>query len=242
MRICAAQIHSLPGNITANLQTHVKGIELAASHGCDLIFFPELSLTGYEPSLSKSLAMDAEDPKLDLFQKLSDFNKMTLLIGVPTKQNRHIYISMLIFQPGQSSLCYSKQFLHADELPYFSAGQETIFLHNHDKIIAPAICYESLLTHHAESAFNAGAHIYLASVAKSEKGIHKAYEHYPQIAQKYGLTVLMSNAVGQCDNFMAAGSSAIWNQPGIQIDHLGTEEEALLIYNTFSDETSKVYL
>ncbi|MBK9109767.1 MAG: carbon-nitrogen hydrolase family protein [Saprospiraceae bacterium] len=242
MRVCAAQIHSIPGDINANLQKHVKAIELGAFHGCDLIFFPELSLTGYEPTLSKALAFDVESPKLDLFQNLSDTHKMTLLMGAPTKQNQDIFISMFIFQAGKPRLCYSKQFLHADELPYFNAGQESVFLQTNDQIIAPAIYYESLLPHHAETAFNAGAHIYLASVAKSEKGIRKAYEHYPGIAQKYRLTVLMSNVVGPCEDFMAGGSSAVWNHHGILIDHLGPEEVGLLIYNTLTEEIRKVYL
>gem|GEM_PF-5279637 len=37
-------------------------------------------------------------------------------------------ISIVIFQPNQARQTYSKQQLHADELPYFVNGQQHVIL------------------------------------------------------------------------------------------------------------------
>jgi predicted amidohydrolase len=49
MKICAAQTRPVRGDIQTNIDNHKKLIDLAVSNGADIIIFPELSLTGYEP-------------------------------------------------------------------------------------------------------------------------------------------------------------------------------------------------
>ncbi len=58
MKICIAQVKSVPVDIQQNIENHKKWINLGVSFGADAIFFPELSLTGYEPALSKKLAIN----------------------------------------------------------------------------------------------------------------------------------------------------------------------------------------
>ncbi|MBK8956742.1 MAG: carbon-nitrogen hydrolase family protein [Saprospiraceae bacterium] len=242
MKICIAQLQSFPADIEKNIVKHIGFIELAGLHQVDLIFFPELSLTGYEPSSAKNNALSEDNEQLSVFQALSDHYKMTISIGAPSCSNNHIYISNFIFQPFQNRLCYSKQFLHADEIPFFSIGLFPHFLKIDENVIAPAICYESMLFQHAEEAEKAHATIYMASVAKTTEGIQKAYIHYPLIAQKFGMTVVMSNAVGPCEGFTAGGNSGVWNEKGILADQLGPDHEALLIYDNITGETSKLMM
>lgn len=46
MRALLAALRCEKGNIEANLTAHVRLLETAASAGCDLALFPEMSLTG----------------------------------------------------------------------------------------------------------------------------------------------------------------------------------------------------
>lgn len=234
MNIAIAQIKPVKGDIPANIEKHITFINLAAALKADSVFFPELSLTGYEPELSKNLAADLNDNRFDAFQKISDLKNITIGIGVPTISQTGIRISIIIFQSKQPRILYSKQQLHEDEFPYFESGNEQILI---NQKIAPAICYESLQTDHAVKAVDEGAQIYIASVAKSKNGINKAYTHYPNVAKKLKMSVLMSNCVGECDNFVSAGSSAVWNKEGKLITHFNTEQEGIIIFNT---ETEKV--
>ena len=232
MKLAAAQITSTPGMITQNIAKHIAVIEQAARHKVDGIFFPELSLTGYEPTLAQELAIDIDDKRLNVFEQLSEQLGLLIAVGVPLRVAEHIQIAMLVFQPNTQRQVYAKQQLHADEYPFFSAGDQQLLLTNAKQTLAPAICFESLQESHAKAAATAGATLYFASVAKSERGLTLANSHYPYIAKQYGMAVIMANCVGPADNFIGAGGSAIWNAQGERLAQAGNSEEALLIYNS----------
>ena len=171
MKIALAQTRPVKGDIEYNSAKHKKFIDLALSYKADLILFPELSITGYEPESAKELATIADDIRFDKFQIISDEKSIIICIGVPLKTDNGIFISMLIFQPGQAKKIYSKRYLHADEEPYFIRGQQQIFLEKNHHIIVPAICYELSIPEHAKHAYDNNADIYLVSVAKTEEGM-----------------------------------------------------------------------
>lgn len=242
MKIAVAQTRPMKGNILANIEKHKKLINLAVAHKADTLFFPELSITGYEPELAKDLATNQDDKMLDDFQEISDTNKITIALGMPTKTNKGIQISMLIFQPSAQRQTYSKQLLHADEFPYFVSGEKQIILTVGDTKIAPAICYESLQIDHSANVKKLGAEIYVASVAKSQKGIDKAMVHYPSIAKRFSMPVLMSNCVGFCDNFESIGHCSVWTKEGILVGQLDDKLEGILIFDTKSENVIELTL
>ncbi len=237
MKICIAQTKPIKGNVSANIEAHIRFIELALTLNAEAIFFPELSLTGYEPELAKKLATNQNDNRLDVFQQISDNNKIIIGLGLPTATESQIRISMLIFEPNKTRQTYSKQQLHSDELPYFENGDGQILIKTNDKNIAPAICYESLQPTHCENAFKLGADVYLASVAKPANGIEKAFTYYPRVAKQYAMPVLMANCVGFYDNFLSVGNSAVWTKKGELVGQLDDKTEGILLFDT---ETEKI--
>ena len=239
MKICIAQIKPVKGNVTANINAHKKFIELALTLNAEAVFFPELSLTGYEPELAKKLATDQNDIRLDIFQQISDNSQIIIGLGLPTVTESQIRISMIIFEPNKPRQTYSKQQLHSDEFPYFENGVEQVIIQTNDKNISPAICYESLQSTHIENAINLGADIYLASVAKPANGIEKAYDYYPRVAKEYSIPVLMSNCVGFCDNFLSVGRSAVWTKDGELLAQLDDKMEGILLFDTETEEIVK---
>ncbi|MBU2930240.1 GNAT family N-acetyltransferase [Winogradskyella psychrotolerans] len=232
MKICIAQTQSLKGNVQENINNHLNIVKRAIKLNSDVIIFPELSITGYEPKLAKKLAKTIDNPIFNRFQDLSDKNQITIGIGMPTTSTDDIYISMLIFQPHIERVVYSKQLLHDDELPYFSGGTRQTFITINETKIAFGICYESLQRNHFINAKQKGADIYIASVAKSKRGIEVAHNHFSNISKEFNTPILMSNSIGFCDNFLSFGKSAIWNKNGDLINLLDTENEGLLIYDT----------
>ena len=236
MKIAVAQTRPNKGDISTNIATHKKLIELAIYYKADTIFFPELSITGYEPELAKDLATNQDDKVFDDFQKISNEKKITIGLGMPTITNSGIRISMIIFQPDTPRQTYSKQQLHSDEFPFFVNGEKQIILTVDNKQIAPAICYESLQITHSDNANKLGAEIYIASVAKSQNGIEKAMIHYPAVAKKFSMPVLMSNCVGYCDNFESVGKSSVWTKQGKLVGQLDDKLEGILIFDTETED------
>jgi predicted amidohydrolase len=240
MKICVAQTKPVTGDMAANIECHKTFVALTAANGADVIIFPELSLTGYEPSLAKELATDATDNRFDPFQQLSDTKQITIGIGVPIKSAGGIHISMVLFQPNKPRQVNSKKYLHADEEPFFVSGENISGLVINDKPIALAICYEIAVPQHAEDASQGGAQIYIASVAKTVMGVEKAWIGLSAIANRYGMTVLLSNSVGMCEDGECGGRSAAWNNKGGLLGELNDTEEGLLILDTDKQTVTKI--
>jgi len=229
MKIALAQIQSIAGDISANIERHISAIRAAAKQGADLVIFPELSLTNYEPNLAGSLATDTKDARFTIFSGLADSLDISIVAGMPLRSEKGITISCLVFQPGIPVQRYDKQILHADELPFFISGSQQLILQIKEYKIALAICYESVQSSHAENALKQGADIYLATVSKPLRALRNAHTFYSMFAAAHQIPVLMVNGVGPADNFVAAGSSAYWNPDGILVSTLDSENESLLL-------------
>jgi len=242
MKIGLAQTQSSKGEVQKNIQNHLRIIERAIESNVDLILFPELSITGYEPELAKGLACESNDSIFHPFQELADKNNIIIGIGMPLKAIDGVNISMLIFQPFKERLVYSKSILHDDELPYFLSGKSQPILEVQGKKIALGICYETLQRGHFVKAVESDADIYIASVAKPDRGVSKAHIHFPFMAKEFNIPVLMVNSVGYCDNFLSNGTSSIWNEKGELMEHLDSKNQGLLIYNTELNATETVVL
>ena len=242
MKISVAQTRPVKGDIKTNIDHHKKMISLAISHGADMIIFPELSITGYEPELAKELATNQDDSRFDDFQQISNTSQITIGVGVPTKSAAGLCISMVIFQPHKARTTYSKKYIHPDEEPFFISGQNFGSLAGTNPIVSFAICYELSIAAHSENAHNCGAEIYIASVAKTAEGVEKAHKSLSEIAGKYSMTVLMSNCVGHCDNFESAGNTAIWNNKGKLAAQLNNSDEGLFIIDTATQDITESIL
>src|SRR3569833_2635825 len=102
MKIAFALIQPVTGDIPRNITQHLAFIEAAAVDGIDVLLFPELSLTGYEPTLAGRLAIDVNDSILDDFFRISQDSHITVIVGAPTRHPDWVRISLIIFQPGKS--------------------------------------------------------------------------------------------------------------------------------------------
>jgi predicted amidohydrolase len=241
MIISAAQIKPIRGDIQANIDNHKRIIDEALGNDSDMIIFPELSLTGYEPTLAEALATMPFDPRLDAFQAVSDEANITIGVGLPLKNEPRPTISMVIFKPQQTRHVYSKKYIHADEEPYFISGHNTAVTLSQYPTTALAICYEISVPQHAQTAHQKGAEIYLASVVKTVPGTVKARERLSEIARTYSMTVVMANCVGVCDGEVCGGRSAVWNNKGDLLGGLNDTDEGILIFNTDTEAVKTKY-
>lgn len=239
MKICAAQSRPVKGDIETNIEHHKRLVDLAIAQGADMIVFPELSITGYEPELAKELATHKNDERLDYFQTISDAKRIIITMGMPVKSEKGIFIGMIIFQPKNNRQLYCKQHLHDDEIPFFNPGDKQVYLSKDNNKLALSICYELSVPAHAANVYENGANIYISSVAKTKDGISKAIQTLSATAQQYSMAVIMSNCVGHCDNFNCGGKSSAWNEKGELIGQLDDSTEGILILDTVTGQVVK---
>jgi predicted amidohydrolase len=234
MRIALAQIRSKPGDVDSNIATHRKFTEHAIDHQADVIVFPELSITGYEPTLARTKMRDAMDWRLTEFQRLSDSGTIQICFGAPLVGLTAPKIAAITVRPGQTQCCYSKMHLHADERPYFESGTEYTGVLPCKMPLGLAICYELSIPVHVETVFEHGAKVYVASVAKSAVGAANAMTHLKQTATEKNCYALMVNAVGPSDNFVSSGRSAVWNPRGDLLAELDDDHEGILYFDVIA--------
>jgi predicted amidohydrolase len=231
LRIALAQTRPVRGDIERNLAAHLGWIERAAGQGAALVAFSELSLTGYEPRLAEELALDEEDERLRAVQRLVEARGIVAVLGAPTRAAGKPRISLLIFRPLSLVQVYSKQHLHADEEPFFQSGTSANRILEGQPKIALAICYELSVPAHAEAAFRGGAGLYLASVAKTARGVEQSSERLASLARRHRAPVLMVNCVGLSGDGECAGASSAWNSGGELLERLSSDREGLLLFD-----------
>jgi len=242
MKIAAAQIKPIKGDILKNIENHQRLIKAAATKNVDLIIFPELSITGYEPELAEQLSIDFEDQILDVFQKMADDNKMSITVGMPTKSGDRLFISSIIFEPESKRKMYSKRNLFPTEIAIFSKGDRFCQLEVLQNKISLAICYDLSDPMHSQEAYQAGSTIYTASVLNSVNGIDEDIIKLSTIAEKYHMHIVMANFIGESGGYACAGKSSVWSNTGSLLGQLNGEDEGILILHTDNDQIEKIYI
>ncbi|MEZ4558647.1 MAG: carbon-nitrogen hydrolase family protein [Caldilineaceae bacterium] len=235
MNLAVAQTQPRRGDIAHNIADHMRFVQAAVAQHADLLIFPELSLTGYEPTLARALATTPDDPRLAPFQMCSDADLIVIGVGLPLVLGAGVGIGMVLFRPGQSRVVYAKHHLHPDELPFFVPGANVPVLPVGAGNVGLAICYELSIPAHAATAVEQGAACYVAGVAKSAAGVTGAHRRLGEIARTYAMPVLMANCVGPSGDFVSTGGSAAWDAAGARVGLLDAGMQGIVSYDTSTD-------
>ena len=229
IKVGIAQTIAIKGNIEKNIENHLNFIESAIKKQIDLIIFPELSLTGYEPELSKELAINLSDKRLEILKQKSDENNITIIVGSPIRENENILIGAIIFSPNEITKVYTKYYLHEGEEKYFTPKESNIQLNIKGEKINIAICADISNFEHPKKASTENCSLYLASVLVSKKGLEFDRNLLAKYAKEFNLSVMMSNFGGISGGYDCAGFSSVWNNIGELKGEIDNNNEGLLI-------------
>jgi predicted amidohydrolase len=228
--IAAAQSTSVPGNVSRNVEIHVRFGALAAECGVRLLIFPELSLTGYEPALARSCALRPDDPRLDSLRRLSEEANLTVVAGAPVRNGEdQLHIAALVFRPDGFGLVYTKEYLHPGEEEVFAPGTGGDLFRVEDANVGLAICADTNHPGHPANAAARGANVYAAGVLLPEKGYAADAALLSSYAREHRMAVLIANHGRPTGGWVPAGKSAIWSEDGGLVAASGGTEEALIV-------------
>ena len=216
LTLAAAQYSCVAGDLPANIARHLAFMDQAAAHGVDLLVFPELSLTGYEPRLAPSLALVPDDSVLQPLRERARQLGMDTVVGAPMRlpDSPNVLIAALTLHGDGRQSLYFKQHLHPGEEQVFSPGHGGAALGYAGRQVALAVCADFAQPDHVAAAAAAGAQVYAASVLISEGG----YAHDSQLLQGYArehpIGILLANHGGPSGGWACAGRSALWTPGG----------------------------
>ena len=231
LTLAAAQSVSIAGDLSANLARHQHLMGLAAQQGVQLLVFPELSLSGYEPQLVAELALPPDSPRLQPLRNLARELKLTTVVGMPIRLSVDgpVLIGALVLGADGSLAVYSKQHLHPGEERVFVPGSGGAPLQLGNEVLALAVCADFCHASHVQAAVDAGAGIYAAGVLISEGGYAVDSALLQGYARDHGILVLTANHGGPSGGWSCAGRSAIWGAQGQLLDAVEGVGEAQLI-------------
>ena len=242
----AAQIATVPEDIEANLETHLEMIAQARAHGCDLLVFPELSLTGY--TLSDRSFRLARSRHSKVIRQIAEASQgLTTQFGfIEEGPAAQYYNATLAVRDGEIHHLHRKVNLpsygNLDENKHFATGRfmETAKLDDTWRyaILICADAWNPALVHLA--AMN-GATLLSVPISSSINAVEGEFSN-PNgwdlavrfYAMMYGMPVVMTNRVGTEGSNHFWGGSAIIDAHGrivTQADDEATLLTAELDYN-----------
>lgn len=236
--LAAAQPAPVAGDFEANIQNHAAFVDTAARHRARIVVFPELSLSGYEPTLAADLAVPIDDARFDLLQKYSRTYGITIVAGAPMINSRgKPFIGAICFD-STTRYVYLKQHLHPGEEKYFSNGCQPGSLDINGVRVGLAICADITQPSHAEEAAGNGAAIYAASVFLTPTGHANDTALLKGYAIRHQMGVIMANYCALSGGIEASGKSTIWDNTGQVIVEGHENKPELIIAETSSNAWS----
>lgn len=229
MTVALAQVRSHDGDVARNVERHLDALQAVRPHAPDLVVFPELSLTNYAPHVARAAALALDDVRLALLQRHADETGTAVAVGAPLRTDGLPRIALLVFRPGAPPAAVEKRHLHADEVPSFSSAEGGPGVLDLGARVGVAICYEVAVQEHADALAREGLDLYLASVAKTPRGVAEARATLAETARRLGVPALLVNSVGTCEGEPAGGRSFALDRDGQIVAQLGGEVEGVLV-------------
>lgn len=228
--ITAAQSASIPGDISRNITRHVRVAAMAAEHGAQLLVFPELSLIGYELSLSRANVIRPDAAELGPLRQAAMKARMTISAGGPwLNAEGQLHITAFVFRPDGSISIHTKQHVHQSEQHVFTSGPGGPTLRVADSSVALAICADASQPSHAANAAARGANVYAVGAMITEDAYARKTTLLKNYALEHHMAVLLANYSGVTGGEESAGKSAIWSEDGQPVAASAGTDEALVM-------------
>ena len=248
VRVGLAQVNPTVGAIEANARMVVDWMARARLAGCDIVAFPELTLTGYPPEdlLFKPAFIEANLRALAEVSKQS--RGMTAILGFVDKRD-DIFNAAALLHDGAHAGTYHKQYLPNygvfDENRYFQSGTESPVFTLGETTIAANIC-EDIWYPTGPTTLQAlsGAEL-VVTINASPYHAGKAQFREKMLATRASddiVCLAFVNTVGGQDELVFDGHSFIFNEKGEVLARGRAFEEDLVVADVDLDQVFRARL
>jgi NAD+ synthase (glutamine-hydrolysing) len=128
LRVALAQLNPTVGDIEANLAKLTDAYDRAEAAGCDIVAFPELSITGYPPEDLVLKPAFVADNEAALGKLAARTRRCAAIVGF-VDEDRDLFNAAAVCAGGEILGTYRKRLLPNyavfDEARYFTPGNET---------------------------------------------------------------------------------------------------------------------
>lgn len=241
MKIAAAQIACVLGDIDANVRKMREFSSRAKEAGADFIVFPEMADTGYAMPVIQKQATPWNAGAVPQLQEIARTLGIGIISGVSERDGEAIYNSQVsINARGEIVAKYRKTHLFSpppvEEHKCFAAGDELVRFAAGGLRLGLTICYDLRFPEvYRTLACDKGANVFIISSAWPFPRV----EHQRVLATARAIEnqsyVVLSNRVGKDDGVGFCGSSAIIDAYGVVIAAASAEREEVIVGEVSED-------
>lgn len=243
IRIGAAQINSIVGDLKGNCAKILSYTEKARSAGVDIVAFPELAITGYPPE-DLLLKKGFIDDNLKNLQELAgQVRGITVIVGFVDRQKNYLFNAAAILHGGRVQGVYHKELLPNygvfDEKRYFSAGTRPLTFRLNGVTFGISIC-EDIWHKGGPTKVMAGSGTGLIfNINASPYHMGKIILREEAVREKVregNFFICYANLVGGQDELVFDGQSFVMDKKGDVVGRAGAFKEDLLMVDIPASE------
>jgi predicted amidohydrolase len=231
MKILLAQMNSTVGDFEGNFKKMSE--ILNASHGADLVIFPECALCGYPPQDLldyRAFAERAEKYSQKLIEEFKDQSFIFGTISTNSGAGRPCQNVAIFSDRGKVLAKYAKRLLPSydvfDEERFFEPGRTPCIVEFKGKKFALSICEDIWSDdagtplqnrYHQNPVIDAKGADYLINISSSpyeQAKVLPKREMLKRIAERHKISLIYLNAVGANDAIIFDGRSYVFSKNG----------------------------
>jgi len=235
-RVAAAQLNVVVGDLEANAARILDAYDAAEAAGCDLVVFPELTVTGYPPEdllLRPAFVAQA----VEMLDKIAARTaRAAAVIGFP-EPGRDLHNAAAVCAHGRVHGVYRKQLLPNygvfDEQRYFVAPREPLPLFNVAGVkVGVSICEDAWSPTGPILTEAAGGAELIVNLNASPYYAQRLVERETMLATRAAdasVPIVYANLVGGQDELVFDGASLVFDEQGLLVARAKQFVEDLLI-------------
>ena len=221
LRVAAAQIDVVVGDLEGNVERILAAYEQAEAAGCDLVVFPELTISGYPPEdlLLRPAFVAQAGEALEKFATRT--GRCAAVVGYP-QAGRDLHNAAAVCAQGRVHGVYRKQLLPNyavfDEQRYFTASTESgpLFVVGGVKV-GVSICEDAWSPDGPILAQAAGGAEVVVNLNASPYYAGRLEERETMLATRAAdasVPIVYANLVGGQDELVFDGASLVFDEQG----------------------------
>jgi len=237
LRVGLAQVDTTVGDLDGNAEKIRAGIERARAEGCQLVLFPELTITGYPPEDLLIKTHFVDDAQAVLREVAETAEGVVALVGCPQRAD-DVYNTAAVLADGEVKAVYRKMFLPNygvfDEQRYFQQGTEPALIEVNGVAVGVTVCEDMWQPGPpASSLAVAGAQV-IACISASPYHAGRGPVRERMLVQRARdniAALVFCNLVGGQDELIFDGHSVAIDQDGAILARARQFEEHFTVCN-----------
>ena len=234
--VAAVCMHSRVGHVKENLERMERFLDEAVSRGCDIVCFPELSISGYKLNSPQSL-YDHQFSQYIIARvvELAQDKEVVILAGMIEVRAKGLpYISQLVTTPFGLMGIYRKTHLSPMEEGNFAAGDE-IAVFSHDGVtFGVQLCWEAHFPELSTIMALKGVEIIFMPHASPRTGPNEKFQswlrHMRSRAYDNATYIVACNQVGPTsEGYIFPGVAIIIDPAGHIMAYRAEETEGMIV-------------